>query len=221
MNPRLTRGEYWLLARAVLYRMPLRLLSLPEGPPWNFNTIQETLNAESHGMSAAVLARTLVRMRQRGWIEVDRGIKPDSGSFDVDPQAMRAALAERGRLHEGPYYGLTPDGGMIWEQFARPRWPLFVEDEEDESAEGDGVSTRRVIVGDRAFFDRYMRAVRGEVAIEVGSEALIDVSDWKPAYWKTPLVGIRWDFRCRQRPIDPRYDCTRSSRLKGSWCEWI
>ena len=221
MNPRLTRGEYWLLARAVLFRMPVRMLSIPEGPPFTDHTIQQVLNREGHGMSLSLLASTLMRMRRHGWIQLHASLRSESDDFADSKEAIRAELAVVRRFMEGAYYGLTPLGGEIWESFARPLWSLFIEDEDEPSCD-EGVSMRHVITGDRELLRRYMSSVRHEVAIVAGSESVTEMTDWKPAYWKPPMTGIRWNFQCRELRFDPRYLVhSASSRFRRSWCEWI
>jgi hypothetical protein len=214
MNPRLTRGEYWLLAQAVFHGFPLRVLALPEGPPWTGDTIQENLNVQGHGMSTATLARTLVRLSRRGWIHLDRSIRESDGYLPCDAASIRAALNERGRFFEGAYYRLTAEGALIWELFARPDWSAYIEDEYSE--ERDGV--REVIAANRTSLERYMRAVRHEGSVEEGSESTDEIAEWKITYWKPPVVGIRRRFLFRESPERFRRS---SDALQKLWCKWF
>jgi hypothetical protein len=214
MNPRLTRGEYWLLAQAVHCSFPLRVLTLPEGPPWTGGTIQENLNVEGHGMDTATLARCLMRMSRRGWIRLDRGIRESDGALPCDVASIRAAVSERGRFCEGAYYRLTVEGGLVWELFARPNWSAYIEDTES----GDGV--REVIVANRKSLGRYMCAVRNEGLVDEGSESIDEISDWNMAYWKQPVSGIRWRFRF-QESRERLHRMTSSGALRNLWCRWF
>lgn len=72
MSVRLTRGEYWLLTQAVRFKLPLSLIALPEGPPWDVNTIDMALNCQGHGMGFDELAQTLHELAERGWIALQR-----------------------------------------------------------------------------------------------------------------------------------------------------
>lgn len=96
---RLTCGEYWLLVQAVEYKLPLPLLALSEGPPWNVATIDQSLNREGHGMTFDELAQSLHDLARIGWIEIAHRQQP-GGSLDVDLPMIRTELSRRGNRFE-------------------------------------------------------------------------------------------------------------------------
>ena len=68
MEPRLTRGEYWLLNCVVVAGCPLRFLVS--------DSIEELFNNPGHRLERPRLVETLVHMSEQGWIE---GYRIDDG----------------------------------------------------------------------------------------------------------------------------------------------
>lgn len=219
MSARLTRGEYWLLAKAVTYQLPLPLLALPEGPPWDRATIDETMNCEGHGMAIDELARTLLRLARRGWIEITptHASRPQVYEFE----ALLVELKKRGSFSDQAYYGLTRQGGEVWETFARPRWHLYYSDSYDSVEDEISPETLlgEVTTSNRRTLDLYMQARRQEVDIVSDTEEISEVAEWSMTYWKPPC-----DAWCCRFVYHERKHWQSGWRTTGNmrhlWCEW-
>jgi hypothetical protein len=215
---RLNRGEYWLLREAVFLRLPLWSVALPEGEPWR-RSIEMAFNHPGHGLSREELARTLRSMARRGWIRLYR--HGDDGPSAVRLRLSEGAIAaEFDRPDDDPIrclYELTPLGGRIWEQFARPEWHRYVD---DEGEPGDGpVSGRRIVAANRRQLMSYLHAVRAEVDVIAGSECCVDIDDWTPAYWKPAMPGVRCTLRCVDKPLEARRE-PGTEHYHRVWCHW-
>ena len=219
MSARLTRGEYWLLAKAATYRLPLPLLALPEGPPWDRATIDQAMNCEGHGMAIDELARTLHGLARRGWIE----IKPTHASRPqvYEFEGLIIELKKGGSFSDHAYYGLTLEGGEVWETFARPRWHLYY----DASCEsiGDQISPEiwqgEVTTINRRTLDTYMQARRQEVDIVEDTEEIGEVTEWSMVYWKQPCRAWCCRFVLRERK-HCQSDWRTTENMRHLWCEW-
>jgi len=116
-EPRLTRAEYWILESAgESFRPPSLLVS---------EDIEAHYNKPGHGLDRLALVDTLDRLVSGGLI----GFADIRGAqnFEVpftgqrDRPRIEAALAES-HPDKFTYYGLTAEGGRVWEAFARPDW---------------------------------------------------------------------------------------------------
>lgn len=94
MEPRLTRGEYWLLESVVEFRLGIHALIRPN--------LGELLNKPPHGLPASRLPDVLTDLFARGWIEAGESHTDDSGG-PLDRAGVGQALAFGG--------GLTDPGG--------------------------------------------------------------------------------------------------------------
>lgn len=221
MTHRLSRGEFWLLATAVEYSIPLPLLVLPEWVPGgSMGTIDIILNRQGHGLDFRTLVDTLVQSSRSGWIEFDRPFQDESVLIS-DPGAdeIAAFLRERLRGLDCVHYGLTADGGAVWESFARPQWERYIGHSYDYP-DDDSTFERRTTIETLNWqtLDKYLRAQTAEQVVEAGSITLAELRPWQPTYWKTLPFGLRCTFRStEQRPPGHVSD---SSRLRESWCEW-
>jgi hypothetical protein len=230
MSVRLTRGEYWLLTQAVRYKLPLSILSLPEGPPWDVNTIDMALNCQGHGMGFDQLVRTLHKLFERNWITLQPGHdKPEPRVWEA--ATIRAELSKHQAHHCSAYYGLTAEGGQAWEQFARPQWQQFIEHEYGDEIDASGMLGRdedpqhwrsmHVITAQPGQLGQYMRAVRAEYEIAADSEQLDALGDWRPVYWKSPTHAVRCRFRCREKPLGDDEYWLRPTETFPVWCRWL
>lgn len=211
MNPRLTRGEFWLLNAVVEYCVPISWLKRGSpGGKWNL--------LSDHDLEREALVQTLVRMAEHGWITGHRSLSPVPGQKyeDARPLPMSREHIERA-LDEPDRYGergwwrayleLTPAGGAVWEAFASPRWERYL-DECAELPEGYDEETHRSICGvSRQRIERFMRLreKHGEF-IHWGSCQWDILSPWQATHWKTLPVGYRVTYLCdgeRDDLLDP------------------
>lgn len=218
MSVRLTRGEYWLLTRSVDFQIPLPVLTLPEGPPWESPTIQTALNCAGHGMSLDELVHTLHQLVARGWVALHRG---QGQPLRGDLTTLRAELTKRWSKDSAAYYGLTAAGGDAWQQFARPDWSLYLEyGDLDSPAESQGEWTSAyVIAARREVIDRYLLAIHEDCGIAPDSTRFDLIEAWTPIYWKPALAAVRCRFDYRARRDRFGHKIINNPSL-DTWCEW-
>jgi hypothetical protein len=193
-NPALTRAEYWLLELVVELRYPLTCLREPG--------VAEHTNRSGHGLDASELAQMMTTFLGAGLIELKRGI--DDSAESVLERFDAVAMAELRGESPGPgptareqvagrtYYGLTPDGGAVWERFASPRWNLFVAGDKwdlpaDPPAALSGI--------DRGMVTHTLHELSGTMfVLEEPSVAWSVVRPWKATYWRTFPEAHRVEF---------------------------
>ncbi len=217
---RLARAEYWLLLRAATIRLPLRVIAAPEGPPWG-GTIQEAFNCDGHGLPRDALARTLQRLVRRGWIRLYRWhlATAQREPLAASRRAIAAGFDRRFDEDGREFYELTPQGGAVFEAFARPDWDRYVEDGSPLDADEYLPDERRIVAADRRRLDNYLRALRQEREVVAGSEVFRERADWQPVYWKPPRAGVECRLLCRSRsPQEWVGSCT--TLQQRYWCEW-
>lgn len=220
MNPRLSRGEYWLLSTVVELAYPLPVLGLPdETDDPRSVTIGHALNRQGHRLSMTALTRTLDRLHRRGWI---RFRLFDHTVLDPTTVEIAAAVQKRGLYWEGMYYELTHEGGAIWEAFTRPLWHRYIDDiDVDEEGDAEDAAGEKAIVvcGSRRAMNDYRDAIGLEKLIVAGSETVDEIAPWNATYWKTLPVGIRWSFR--YRPLAFQRGAYASNGVRRRWiAEW-
>jgi len=185
------------------------------------DTIDIALNRQGHGLEFEALVDTLVQSKRNGWIALGRPFQADSLPVsDLDADEVAAFLREHGRGLETMHYWLTPDGGAVWESFARPRWDRYV-GHCDEFPEDDSSFERMTIIetSEWQWLDKYLRAQASEQVVEAGSITLAELRPWQPTYWKTLPFGLRCTFRSAEHRLR---SCSTadSSRFRESWREW-
>ena len=132
MEPRFTRGEYWLLESVVEAGVPLPWLVLDD--------VGLALNKQGHGLPPERVVESLESLFARGLIEALRRGQPEQGFIPDDAQ-LADALQEK-RREEWTYYALTPAGGEQWETFAASDWNQYIS--ADSGPDGRGRETGRV-----------------------------------------------------------------------------
>ena len=115
MEPRFTRGEYWLLENVVEDEFAIG--ALMDSDP----RLHE--NKKWHGLTRASLVEVLHRLLASGLIYAKNG----ATGFISTHEQIKSALDEmksrdidavgKGKL---TFYGLTEEGGVQWEAFAAP-----------------------------------------------------------------------------------------------------
>ena len=121
MEPRFTRGEYWLLETVVEHE--LEICALID------NDLELRLNKTDHGLARTSLVETLYRLLSSGLIYA----KNEEMGFISTAEQIELALDEPKRGVGVPlngrkvtYYGLTQEGGAQWEAFAAPDWRKYI-----------------------------------------------------------------------------------------------
>jgi hypothetical protein len=168
-----------------------------------------------HGLSVVELGDHLRRSAQRGWIE----FRDSSGTlFDVSRIDLRAELERPDR--RGITYGLTADGGRLWETEAEADWSRFIYDSDAE--EDDAGRNREVICAAKQRTRECLEFFRTSAA--PGAPVQIDAEIWdvcepfNATYWKTLPRGYRVRYRERRPPPKPGSSCA-VTRLE--WAAWL
>ena len=199
MEPRFTRGEYWLLEIVVEREFPVYGL-IDSELEWN-------LNKKGHGLTRAALVETLHRLLSAGLIYA----KNEGDGFISTYEQIERALAEpKPKLTDltgkkkSTYYGLTQEGGAQWEVFAAPNWQHFIDENYLSSDEyEDGIC--ELMCGNKKLLERYIESIcyhdrHREFILETVRWDYI--APWQATYWKQ-LDGahrVRFQDRVKTEP---------------------
>ena len=222
MEPRFTRGEYWLLDTVVEFRFPVSGLM--------DSNLEENLNKKGHGLTRTALIETLHRLISWGLISAKNEVDaPISTSEDIE----RALDEPRWRIGSSidrrtiTRYGLTPEGGTQWEAFAAPDWEKYIDgsiylpDPPDDREQG----TWELICADKASLESYFESKCFYDAQDVSLETVVwdYIAPWDVTYWKQ-LEGAH---RVRFHPPDKTetqnaewYPLPKPEWYLNLWCAW-
>ena len=144
MEPRFTRGEYWLLETVVESELEVCALLDSE--------LESFLGKKGHGLTRASLVEMLHRLLSSGLIyaknektgfistkeHIERALEervpwdthhvfmtPD-GDIEITPDESKPPRTEPVDVRKITYYGLTQEGGAQWEAFAAPDWEKYI-----------------------------------------------------------------------------------------------
>jgi len=191
MEPRFTRGEYWLLETVVEHE--LKICDLVD------NDLELHLNKKGHGLTRTSLVETFYRLLSSGLIYA----KNEATGFILTPEQIELALDEPKRWVGVPvderkvtYYGLTQEGGAQWEAFAAPDWQRYIdasfgclEDHEDSMGE--------MICADKDWLEKYFESRCFYNPEDVILESVVRdyIVPWDATYWKQLEGAHRIRFR--------------------------
>lgn len=222
MEPRFTRGEYWLLDTVVEFRFPVYNLMA--------NNLEEILNKKGHGLTRGALIETLHRLITWGLIfaknEVDA---PISTSEDIkravdEPRWHLGSSIDRRTITR---YGLTQEGGTQWEAFAAPDWQKYIDtslDLPDDPDHSDQV-IREAICADKAWLERYFKSKCFYDArhVSLATVAWDYIAPWDVTYWKQLEGAHRVRFHSPdQTEVQnaKRYPLRKPDYFYSLWCAW-
>ena len=227
MEPRFTRGEYWLLETVVEFEWDI--CGLIDG------NLELHANKKGHGLTRASLVKTLYRLLSSGLIYAERRalFSDDVEDFISTPEQIELALDESKSWVGVPenerkvtYYGLTQEGGAHWEAFAAPDWQKYIEAGFRLSDDHTYI-VWEMICADKAWLERYFESKcfydPGEVVLESVERDYIE--PWDATYWKQLKGAHRIRFREPDEsekenfePSPPSFpDMDYFDRL---WCAW-
>ena len=129
-------------------------------------------------------------LRESGWIETDKSpdvILDRRCAFQKLQQASSPSSDLRGYLR----LGLTPAGGSQWEQFARPRWYLFVDDRGRRMIDGRAHLVIRTRTRRMAFFISELLQHLGWRLHPEPIHSISQLASWEPIYWKRFSQGYQ------------------------------
>ncbi|MDE0683126.1 MAG: hypothetical protein OXI63_09450 [Candidatus Poribacteria bacterium] len=224
MEPRFTRGEYWLLETVVENEWDIPVLIDSD--------LELHLNKKGHGLTREALVETLHRLLSSGLIYAETRFMFSEEVLDFISTAEQIELAlDESKAWNGvpenerkiTYYGLTQEGGAQWEAFAAPDWQRyiiagfgFLDDTEDIIWE--------MICADKDWLEKYFESQRyyEPETIVLESVARDYIAPWQATYWKQLDGAHRIRFRdpdeSKQETSPPSFpDMGYFNRL---WCAW-
>ena len=220
MEPRFTRGEYWLLEIAVEHEWSVSGLI--------DNELELHLNKKGHGLTRASLLESLYRLLSSGLIYA----KNEVDGFISTYEQIEAALNEPpggifpAGVEKYTSYGLTAEGGAQWEAFAAPDWEKYVEGGEtfsDEDEYENGIW--EVMCADKEWLERYFESMCFYHQLEV-SLASIEwdyIAPWEVTYWKQLEGAHILRFQDQEKSETEDYERSpppNPAWYHSVWCVW-
>ncbi len=228
MEPRFTRGEYWLLETVVESLFPVSGLTDSD--------FEFSLNKKGHGLTRDALIETLHRLIASGLIYAENKVDAPISTH----QQIERALNEPGWQVEPveqmepvdwrtiTYYGLTPEGGAQWEAFAAPDWQEYIDASSRLTDDEEGIIWE-VICVDKAWLERYFESKCFYDPEEV-SLATVEwdyIAPWDATYWKQLEGGHRVRFQEQDeteaqnvRQNVRSYPLADPEWFHSLWCAW-
>ena len=222
MEPRFTRGEYWLLDTVVEFRFPISSLMA--------DNLEENLNKKGHGLTRDTLIETLHRLIAWGLISAKSEV---DAPISTHPQVERALDEPRWRIGSSvdrrtiTRYELTQEGGAHWEAFAAPDWQRYIYTSlhlPDDPDPSDPV-IREVMCADKGLLERYFNSKCFYDADDV-SLATVEwdyIAPWDVTYWKQLEGAHRVRFHSPDRTEiqnAQRYPLPKPEWYRSLWCVW-
>ncbi|RKU33024.1 hypothetical protein C6496_22890 [Candidatus Poribacteria bacterium] len=144
MEPRFTRGEYWLLETVAEHEFEVCALIESD--------LESFLGKRGHGLTRDALVETLHRLLSSGLIYAKSEMKGSistkehielaleervswdthhvfisaDGDVELAPDESKPPRIEPVDVRKITYYGLTQEGGAQWEAFAAPDWQKYI-----------------------------------------------------------------------------------------------
>ncbi len=222
MEPRFTRGEYWLLGTAVENQWPVRLLIDSD--------LELHVNKTGHGLTREALIETLHRLIALGLIFAQNEVDPPIST----PQQIGRALDETHwrfatggeREKKNTSYGLTQEGGAQWEAFAAPDWQKYIRTSRHLNDRDDSdPSIRIAICADKSWLESYFKSkcLYDPMHVSLGMEEWDYIAPWDVTYWKQLEGAHRVRFQARdvtEAQNVKRYPLWHPQFFRSLWCAW-
>ena len=223
MEPRFTRGEYWLLDNVV--EAEFAICKLTD----NRNTSVEPgfFDEKGHGLTHALLLEALHRLLASGLIYAKN---EGDGSIST-AEGIERALNETISRNYAPFdmgkptfYGLTQKGGAQWEAFTVPRWQKYIAADfhwPDDSKK----AMWEVICADKNWIGRYYESFCFHRQIEVSLESIEweYIAPWQATYWKQLEGAYRLRFHYQDKKKDENFPPPRlwpPETFHSAWRDW-
>ena len=220
MEPRFTRGEYWLLEIVVEHE-------------WNIsglinNELELHLNKKGHGLTRASLLESLYRLLSSGLIYAKNEVDGFISTYEqiecaLNEPPMRIVPAGE---EKHTSYGLTPEGGAQWEAFAAPDWEKYVEGGETFSDEDEYENEIwELMCADKDWLERYFESICFHQQLEVSLESIEwdYISPWEVTYWKQLEGAHILRFQDQDKSEVEDYERSLSPNpewYRSVWCVW-
>ena len=195
MEPRFTRGEYWLLEIVVEREFPVYGLVDSE--------LEWVLNKKGHGLARAALVETFHRLLSSELIYAKNEGDGFISTYEQIERALdepKPKITDRAGKKKSTYYGLTQEGGAQWEAFAAPDWRNFIDENHLPSDEYED-DLCELICGNKKRLERYIESIRyhGLRHRELSLEKVRwdYIAPWQATYWKQLDGAYRVRFQDR------------------------
>lgn len=213
LNPKFTRGEYWILNSVVESAIPICWL--------DWENIEQVLNKSTHGMNRRQLEDTFLEMSEKGLIDVYVSGEWNRKVF-LTPEKLDTAFDEK-QHPKCLYYRLSPKGGIYWEAFALPNWNYYICEAYTEQ-DNSGYENGEIICLNSEVLKKYFDSLCYQTLhIEASSVDRNELQPWQATYWKKLPIGYSVQFKYRnmetqKSTIVPNiFDKDYYDKL---WCEW-
>ena len=217
MEPRFTRGEYWLLEIVVEHEWSISGLI--------DNELELHLNKKAHGLTRASLLESLYRLLSSGLIYA----KNEVDGFISTYEQIECALNEPPRgiapagVRKHTSYGLTQEGGAQWEAFAAPDWEKYIV-EMDEGEDESGDELWELICADKEWLERVFESFCFYQQIEVSLVSMEwdYISPWQATYWKQLDGAHILRFQAQEKSEAEYYEPPPPNPewYRSVWCVW-
>ena len=216
MEPRFTRGEYWLLEIVVEHEWSISGLI--------DNELELHLNKKGHGLTRASLLESLYRLLSSGLIYA----KNEVDGFLSTYEQIECALNEPpggifpAGVEKYTSYGLTAEGGAQWEAFAAPDWEKYIVEMSEGEDEG-GYELQELICADKDWLEKYLESFCFYHQIEVSLASVVwdYIAPWEITYWKQLDGAHILRFQAQEKSEVEDYDPPPNPEwYRSLWCVW-
>ena len=244
MEPRFTRGEYWLLETVV--ECEFEVCALID------SNLESFWNKKGHGLTRASLIETLHRLISSGLIYAKSEMKGSistkeqielaleervpwnahhvfistDGDIEIAPDESKPSRTEPIDVRKITSYGLTQEGGAQWEAFAAPDWQKYI-DAGCHYSEDYEYGMWELMCADKVWLERYFESICFYDTHEVTLESVERdyIAPWQATYWKQLEGAHRIRFRepdeSEQENFEPSPNAFPDmSYFDRAWCAW-
>lgn len=218
MEPRFTRGEYWLLETVVEQKWEICALIWSE--------LEIVLNKKGHGLTRASLVETFHRLLSSGLIYA----KNEATGFISTPEQIERALDEIESRRVDPvnekeftYYGLTQEGGAQWEAFAAPDWRKYIDGGFHFPEESEYEYEIWEVIGvDKSRVEKWIESTCSHVNTEVilASVEWDYIAPWQATYWKQLEGAYRVRFQGQEDTQEYSTPPSSVAYFDSIWYAW-
>ncbi len=210
INPKLSRGEYWLLEAVAELAIPICWL--------DWDDLEMVLNKRGHGMDRTLLIETLLKLFSNGLITAHRFDHWDE-TFVFTEKKISAALNEV-QDRKKHYYRLTAKGGEYWEAFAYPNWDYYI-DVGYELSENENLWIGEISCTNKSHLKKYLNSVcYHDYDIDYNSIQHDILKPWEATYWKELSVGHKIRFECIEKELNDSTNIRGQRWYDINWYQW-
>jgi hypothetical protein len=196
-----------------------------------------SLNMPHHGLTRDAFYDELLRLAERGWIELHYGprVRLPMREMDalhatgwIEPEGLPAdeVMTREAALRilhvareRGSYLArhirltMTAAGGAVWERFAKPKWYLYVDEEGPDVVDGRVQFCLRTATRRMAQFVRGLLQQRGMRFSDPDCFSISEIGPWEPLPWKKLSRGFALHIDSQLEIDTPSGEAYRSGLL--------